>query len=104
MADGRVARQVFEVRHSAASTATAGPGALVQPVHIQLQRIADVRLTVLLLVWRGGIDRGLDTAVPQIKSLTGAGQIENSLLRNYGYALHMKDVGKRNMAAGSLAV
>ena len=69
-----MARQVFEVRHSAAGTATAGPGTLVQPVHIQLQRIADVRLTVLLLVWRGGIDRGLDTAVPQIKSLTGAGQ------------------------------
>lgn len=63
-----MARQAFEVRHSAAGAAATGPGTLVQPVHIQLQRIADVRLTVLLLLWRGGIDthRGLDTAVPKL--------------------------------------
>lgn len=45
-----VAGQAFVVGH-APRAAAAGPGALVQLVHVQLEGIADVRLPVLLLLW-----------------------------------------------------
>lgn len=44
-----VTGQALVVRH-AAGAAAAGPGTLVQVVHVQLQSVADVRLPVLLLL------------------------------------------------------
>lgn len=46
---GGVAGQALVVGH-APRAAAAGPRALVQVVHVQLQGVADVRLPVLLLV------------------------------------------------------
>lgn len=69
VAGGGVAGQTLVLRE-AAGAAAAGPTALVQVVHVQLQGVADVRLAVLLLLCVGHGD-GLDIQTLLFGRLSG---------------------------------